>query len=135
MINNIETENFGEHFMLDGYYGEETRLNDKDLVLGCINDLVSKLDMHKLAEPSIFFAPGNDQKDPGGWSAFVVIEESHISMHTFPKRGFLSMDAYSCKNGMNTSLIKDCVTEAFKLKETETNFVKRGTKYPAENIS
>lgn len=131
----MKTTNFGEHFMLDGYDGDETKLNNKDLVLSCLNDLVFKLGMHKLAEPTLLFAPGNNEKDPGGWSAFVVIEESHISIHTFPKRGFLSMDAYSCKNGMDTDLIKNCVTEAFGLKDSETNFVKRGTRYPEMNLS
>lgn len=135
MINIKKTVNFGEHFMLDGYAGDELKLNNKDVVLSCINNLVQKLGMHKLAEPTILFAPGNDKKDPGGWSGFVVIEESHISMHTFPKRGFISMDAYSCNNGMDTDLIKSCMVEAFDLKDTEINFVKRGTKYPAENLS
>ncbi len=120
--------------MLDGYYGSKAKLNDKELVLNCINDLVTKLGMSKLAEPTILFAPGNNEKDPGGWSGFVVINESHISIHTFPERGFVSVDAYTCKNGMNTDLIKNCITETFELKETETNFVKRGTKYPVENL-
>jgi S-adenosylmethionine decarboxylase len=130
----MKTQNFGEHFMLDGYYGSKAKLNDKELVLNCINDLVTKLGMSKLAEPTILFAPGNNEKDPGGWSGFVVINESHISIHTFPERGFVSVDAYTCKNGMNTDLIKNCITETFELKETETNFVKRGTKYPVENL-
>lgn len=134
MIDKIKTVNFGEHFMLDGYNGNEKKLNDKDLVLNCINDLVKKLGMNKLDEPKILFAPGNNEKDPGGWSSFVVIQESHISIHTFPRRGFVSMDAYSCKGGMDTNIIKNCIVEAFDLKETETNFVKRGTKYPVENI-
>ena len=134
MINKT-TVNFGEHFMLDGYYGNEIKLNNKELVLDCINNLVKKLDMHKLAEPTILFAPGNDEKDPGGSSPFMVIEESHISIHTFPKKGFVSVDAYTCRNGMNTDIIKDYIVEIFDLKETETNFVKRGTKYPIENLS
>ena len=36
---------------------------------------------------------------------------------------------------MNTDIIKDYIVEIFDLKETETNFVKRGTKYPIENLS
>jgi len=130
----MKTEHFGEHFMLDGYGGNERKLNDKKLVLDCINGLVKKLGMNKLAEPVILSAPDNSKKDPGGWSAFVVIAESHISIHTFPKRGFISADAYTCKNGIDTDLIKDCLIDTFDLKDIETNFVKRGTKYPPNNI-
>jgi len=85
--------------------------------------------MKKLSTPEIYFAKGNDIKDPGGWSGFVVIEESHISVHTFPGRGFLSADVYTCKNGMDTNYIKNYFKKTFELKELETNFIKRGLKY------
>lgn len=44
------TCNFGEHVTIDGYGGDFTRLNDKSLVLQCLDDLPFKLDMHKLAD-------------------------------------------------------------------------------------
>lgn len=33
-----------------------------------------------------------------GYSSFVMIAESHISLHTFPELGYFSFDCYSCKN-------------------------------------
>lgn len=74
---------FGEHATIDGYGGDYEKLDNKDLVLNCLNDLPTKLDMEKLSKPEVYHAPGNDKKDPGGWSGFVVIAESHISIHTF----------------------------------------------------
>lgn len=130
----MTTENFGEHFMLDGYLGDESLLNDKDVVLNCFKDLPTALGMHTLVDPVVVFAEGDDKKDPGGWSGFVIIMESHISVHTFPKRGFVSIDVYSCKNGMDTDKIQNYFKDIFKLKEVETNFVKRGTKYPTFNL-
>lgn len=120
---------FGEHLTIDGYNGSEEKLNDKDLVLNFLKELPEKLGMKKLSAPEIYFAPGNDTKDPGGWSGFVVIEESHISIHTFPKRNFLSADVYTCKNGMETEPILSEFRQAFDIKEFETNFIKRGLKY------
>ena len=124
-------QHFGEHLMIDGYGGSFDRLNDKTLVLRCLNDLSEKLGMNKLSEPEVYFAAGNGKKDPGGWSGFVVIFESHISIHTFPEKRFLSADVYSCKNGMETDLILKFFEKAFDLKEIEQNFVKRGLRYPA----
>ncbi|MBP6855015.1 MAG: adenosylmethionine decarboxylase [Candidatus Pacebacteria bacterium] len=125
---------FGEHVTLDGYGGDEELLNSKDVVLSCLKNLPTLLDMHILAEPVVYFAKGNDDKDPGGWSGFVVIEESHISIHTFPKRGFVSIDVYTCKNGMDQKYIEDYFIKEFKLTDTETNFIIRGKKYPEKNI-
>ncbi len=126
--------NFGEHLTLDGYGGDPARLNDRELVFKVLNELPELLDMNKLAAPQVCFAPENDGKDPGGWSGFVIIAESHISIHTFPARQFISADVYSCKNGMNPHFVEIYFKEKFYLQEIETNFIKRGTKYPACNL-
>ena len=129
-----EVCNFGEHYMLDGYGGDFEKLNDKDLVLLAMVDLPHKLGMKRLSDPLVVEAPDNDAKDPGGWSGIVIISESHISVHTFPARRFVSIDVYSCKNGLDQEFVRNYFKEMFKLEEIEENFVKRGTRYPVKNI-
>lgn len=126
---------FGEHLTIDGYGGSYEKLNDRDLILSCLSELPGKLGMHPLAEPVIYVAADNQIKDPGGWSGFVVIAESHISIHTFPKRRFVSIDAYTCRNGIDQSIIERYFQEAFSLEDMETNFILRGMKYPPENLA
>ena len=125
---------FGEHLTIDGYRGDHDLLNNKDLVMKCLNELPDKLGMHVLKQPEVVFAPSISEKDPGGWSGFVIISESHISIHTFPARGFVSADVYSCKNGMDIEVIKEYFKNIFDLKELETNFIIRGKNYPQNNI-
>jgi S-adenosylmethionine decarboxylase len=120
--------------MIDGYGGSHAKLDDKDLILRCLNELPEKLKMTKLSNPEVYFCPGNGKKDPGGWSGFVVIAESHISIHTFPTRGFISVDAYTCQNDMEREVIVRYFVDTFKLQDTELNFVIRGKKYPEENM-
>jgi S-adenosylmethionine decarboxylase len=130
----MNTIQFGEHLTLDGYGGDEALLNNKQVVFDCLDKLPGLLDMNKLSEPEVYHSDGNDTKDPGGWTGVVTIAESHIAVHTFAKRGFVSADVYTCKNGMDNDLIIKYFTDAFKLKDVETHFIKRGTRYPAENI-
>lgn len=130
----VPTINFGEHVTIDGYGGQYPLLNSKEAVLSAMEDLMNGLGMNKLAEPVVYFAAGNDDKDPGGWSGYVVIQESHISIHTFPARGFVSADVYTCKNGMDIDYIVSFFIERFGLSDVEHNFIKRGTRYPLENI-
>ncbi len=124
-----EQSHFGEHLMLDGYGGSYEKLNNKDLVANILYDLPTKLGMRLLSEPVVYFAEPNHIKDPGGWSGVVVIAESHLSIHTFPEKGFVTADVYTCKNGMDNEYIIKYLTNAFELKDTEINFVKRGLKY------
>lgn len=119
--------------MIDGYGGSYEKLNDQSFVLSCLQELPEKLGMRKLADPEVYFAAGNDKKDPGGWSGFVVIMESHISVHTFPARGFVSIDVYTCQNNIDKDTIVGYFSDKFDLEDTEINFVVRGQKYPTEN--
>lgn len=130
----MSTINFGEHLTIDGYGGSYEKLNNENLVFETLDSLPGLVGMDKLSVPQVFFAKGNDDKDPGGWTGFVVIAESHISIHTFPARGFLSADIYTCKNGMDTEYILNYFKNKFSLSEIEKNFIKRGTRYPKENI-
>lgn len=120
--------------MIDGYGGSYEKLDDHNLVLLALTELPDKLGMKKLSEPVVFKAEDNAMKDPGGFSGFVIIAESHISIHTFPKRKFVSIDVYTCTNGIDCEFIKKYFTDMFELDEIEENFVKRGTRYPAYNL-
>lgn len=120
---------FGEHFMLDGYRGNTRWLNEKERVARALTELPDLLGMRKLSAPEVYFAKGNDIKDCGGWSGVVVIEESHISIHTFPGTGFVSIDAYTCRNGMDCQTIAGYFKELFGLRHLETRFVRRGKQF------
>jgi S-adenosylmethionine decarboxylase len=126
--------NFGEHLTIDGYGGDQGRLNDRKIIYNCLDKLPKKIGMNKLADPQVYSAPDNENKDPGGWSGFVIVAESHISIHTFPKREFASIDVYTCKNGIKQDFIVDYFCKKFKFKKVEINLLMRGREYPNNNI-
>ena len=130
----LKKNNFGEHLTVDGYGGEYKKLNSKTLVLECLENLPELLEMKKLSKSEVYSAPDNGLKDPRGWSGFVVIAESHISVHTFPARGFISADVYTCREGMKRDFIINYFKDTFGLKKIESNFILRGTEYPEANI-
>lgn len=131
----MAAEHFGEHITIDGYGGDPTLLNDREVVLGVINDLCRDQGMTPLIEPVVVEAADNQIKDPGGWSGFLIIAESHISIHTFPKRRFVSADFYTCKNGIDQETVISFLRDRFKLEDVETNFIQRGLEYPAHNLA
>lgn len=125
---------FGEHITIDGYGGSPQRLDDKKLVQAVLIELCDLLHMRPLTKPIVISAPDNHMKDPGGWSGFVIIAESHISIHTFPKRRFISADVYTCKNGIDEDFVVNFFKTKFELDSVEKHFIKRGVKYPAHNL-
>ena len=134
MVKGQKNVQFGEHLTIDGYGGDFDILNNQETIYFVLSDLPEKLEMKALSAPMVIPAPANEMKDPGGWSGFVIIAESHISIHTFPKRRFLSADVYTCKNSLDVKKIVAYFTETFKLSDVETNLIKRGTRYPSKNL-
>lgn len=82
---------FGVHLMLDGYGADAAQLDSMDAVFRCLHELPGKLHMHTITTPYVVRVGGNETKDPGGLSGFVMIAESHISIHTFPGDKFVSI--------------------------------------------
>ncbi len=124
---------FGLHLMMDMYHCSPDVLNDKDLVQNMLKTLPKKLGMRILVQPVVVFAQPNGKKDPGGWSGFVMIQESHISVHTFIKRRFVTIDVYSCKH-FDVQLAIEYFKKTFKTDDVEYEIEVRGKKYPAKDI-
>src|ERR1700730_10959875 len=67
---------FGLHLMFDAYDCDPNVLDDANLLYDLLDNLPPKLGMRPMIKPYIVRTPGNDKRDPGGWSGFVLIEES-----------------------------------------------------------
>ncbi len=124
--------NFGVHLTIDGYRGNKEKLNNFELVYRILNDLPGETGMNKLTMPYVVIAPPITEKDQGGLSGFVIIAESHISIHTFPEKRFVSIDFYTCRNDLDEDKIINYFKSVFELGEVEINKVIRGTKFLRE---
>ncbi|PIU78283.1 MAG: adenosylmethionine decarboxylase [Candidatus Moranbacteria bacterium CG06_land_8_20_14_3_00_43_56] len=129
-----ETCTFGVHLTLDGYGGNPEKLNDPELVRKALDELPGKMGMEKMTEPVVHYAEPRNMKDSGGYSGFVMIVESHISIHTFPKKKFVSIDAYTCRDEMDKDTAVKYFKEMFDLEDTEVRFFKRGLKFPRQDL-
>ena len=133
-MQNNKIEQFGVHYMLDGYGADKSLLTDKEALTNILHTIPAEMGMHTINEPVVVEVGEKNRKDPGGVSGFVMIAESHISFHTFPKRGFITIDVYTCQNDLDTDALTKKFTEAFKLQKVDEFVKPRGTSYPAENI-
>lgn len=134
-MKNTQATHFGVHYMLDAYNAHPEKLKDKEALTELLTNLPNEVGMYAISKPVVVEVGPNNKKDPGGVSGFVMVAESHISFHTFPGRGFVTIDAYTC----NDSIPKDELTSRFKayfeFEEADVQVVKRGTNYPLENIN
>ena len=64
--------------------------------------------------------------NPHGISGVVVIEESHIAIHTWPEYGFASVDIFTCGSSINPWLAYEYILKELKAKNSTAIEMKRG---------
>ena len=132
----LENVKFGEHLIFDAYGCDPGRLDSLALCNKIMRKMAELANMKILADPYTVHADSNETlggKDPGGFSGFLIIQESHISIHTFVRRGFVTVDLYSCKP-FEVEPIIQYLKKSFKPKDYDVIKLDRGLKYPADNI-
>ena len=80
--------------------------------------------MTKIIEPQVYTYRGQKLED-WGVSGFVLIAESHISVHTFPERGYINIDVFSCKS-FDADTAQNDLKAAFGLRDVKTWTLERG---------
>ncbi len=121
---------FGLHLTLDGYGGNPEQLANLDLIYEFLERCPDLIHMTKIMPPYVFKYHGKVPED-WGVSGFVLIAESHISIHTFPDRAYLSLDIFSCKDFDYQQAVA-YVTELFGISRHEINLLDRGLEFPKE---
>ena len=106
------------HLAVDGYGGDPTKMWDVDLLKKFLSDYPTALGMTKLCEPEVLTYNAPKVED-SGVSGFVIIAESHISFHTFPDRGYVNIDVFSCRSFDAERALQD-VKDVFSLKEVRS---------------
>lgn len=134
MLEKDNTTQFGLHYMLDGYGASPELLKNKKILIDILQTVPEEMGMHSICEPVVVEVGPNNMKDPGGLSGFVMIAESHISFHTFPSRGFVTIDVYTCQNEIDTYKLTKKFTEAFNLTAVDEFIKPRGIKYPLNDL-
>lgn len=124
---------FGLHLMVDAYNCDKKVLNDANALYDFLDKMPDLMGMKKMTKPYLVTTPGNGAHDPGGWSGFVIIEESHISVHTFVGRKFVTIDVYSCK-WFDAKKAVESIKKIFKTSDLEVYEEVRGKKYPDKNL-
>ncbi len=118
---------FGPHLTLDCYECKKEKLKDVDFIKSILENLPEVLGLHKLS-PAIV---NSYERPTPGVSGFIIISESHISIHTFVEEQFAAIDIFSCKE-FDLEKAIDFLVKAFQPKKFEKKFMKRGKHYPIE---
>lgn len=112
----------GKHLTLDCFGCEG--LDNEEIVKEFLEELPSKINMNKVSKVKIVNYKHEDE-EKSGITGFVLIAESHISIHTYPKKSYMGVDVFSCKD-FDENKVVNYVKEKFKCKNIVKNLISRG---------
>ena len=91
-----------------------------------------EIGMTRISRPNVIRYEGGGW-DKGGVTGFVLLAESHISIHTFPDHGFFTADVYTCSE-FDAEKAAKRIADIFESKIVEKNVVIRGQKLDKETL-
>ena len=115
------------HLVIDGYGGNVEKMWDQQLVRDFLDQFPAKLAMTPITVPQVLKYSG-DKVDDAGISGFVIIAESHISIHTFPYRQYVNIDIFSCKSFDDQRALAEA-KQLFDLTDVQTWLLDRGLEW------
>lgn len=112
-------KSLGRHLLVEYYNCDPKILMD----VGSIEDiLVGAARKAKAHIVDVVFHTFN----PHGISGVVVVQESHLAIHTWPEYGFASVDVYTCGTSVNPWNAYKYLLKHLKAKHSTAMEMKRG---------
>ncbi|WP_126425922.1 adenosylmethionine decarboxylase [Brevibacillus marinus] len=116
----MEYSTFGRHIAVDTWGVQFDLLNDAEFL---------KRQMVEAAEAcgATVLGVQSKQFSPQGATVLVLLSESHLSIHTYPERGFAALDCYTCGETVDPQIAIDYLLSVLKPERMYAKKLIRGT--------
>lgn len=114
------------HLMLEVYNVDREILSNEPLLRRVLDQYPDRVEMEKVSPIHLYNIETSNPLD-AGMSGFVVIAQSHISLHAWPEYGEVDIDICSCKEFSQEDAIA-FAKEVFQSDDVEAHFVVRATR-------
>ncbi len=108
----------GTHITWDVYNCNADALSYTPTVKKVLNAIVEELELSKVNESF-------KQFEPIGVTGFILLEESHVSIHTWPEHQFSAVDIFSCKP-FDAKKIQEVLMKSFSSDKVVIKQIERG---------
>ncbi|EJW17027.1 adenosylmethionine decarboxylase [Paenibacillus alvei] len=115
----MEYSTFGRHVAVDTWGVDFDLLNNAQLLEAQLVEAAEACGATVLSVQS-------KQFDPQGATVLVMLSESHLSIHTYPERGFAAIDCYTCGETVDPQLAIDYLVSMLKPEKTYAKKLVRG---------
>jgi len=113
-------DNMGVHIIADCWGIDPDRLSRVKEVKGILDRVISLSGL--TCVKSVFY-----QFKPYGVTCIYLLKESHLSIHTWPEKGFMNTDIFTCGEDKNAFKAFELILKFFEPKKVKKKIIKRET--------
>jgi S-adenosylmethionine decarboxylase len=115
----MDYSTYGRHIITDIWEADFALLNDVDFLKHHMIQAAKRCGANILSVSYEIF-------QPSGVTIVVILSESHLSIHTYPEKGFAGIDCYTCGHKVNPQDAIDYLLSILKPKRSYKKELVRG---------
>lgn len=115
----IKSEQLGRHILVEYYNCDNKVLNNAKLIEGYM------IEAAKIAKATVVESVFHTF-NPWGVSGAVIIEESHLTIHTWPEYSYAAVDLFTCGTMIDPWAAFEYLEEKLKAEKTDSTEISRG---------
>lgn len=109
----------GRHLLVDLYGCDRARLDDPDYI-------AAELQAAATAAGTRVLGTAFHRFSPGGVTGVLIVQESHLAIHTWPERGYAALDLFTCGEQTDPWAAYQRLKDAFSAMRDNVVEVSRG---------
>ncbi|KFZ41557.1 MULTISPECIES: adenosylmethionine decarboxylase [Thermoactinomyces] len=117
----MEFSTFGRHVAMDAWGVDFDLLNDVQRLEEHLKDAAKACGATVLSVQS-------HQFEPQGATVLVLLSESHLSIHTYPEKGFAALDCYTCGHTVDPMIAIEHMFNVLKPSQAYHKMLRRGVR-------
>lgn len=115
----MEYSTFGRHVVVDAWGVRYELLNDVKFLEKSLVEAAEACGATVLSVQSKQFTPQ-------GATVLVLLSESHISIHTYPEKGFAALDCYTCGETVDPQIAVEYMVQVLQPEKYHAKMLTRG---------
>lgn len=124
----FKLKTLGRHILIEYYGCDEAIIENNKLIEELMNEAAKRSGATIVDSVFHYF-------NPYGVSGAVIIEESHLTIHTWPEYQYASVDVYTCGDSVDPWIAANFLEKEFCARKSESFEIPRGMADKIQNVA
>lgn len=120
----------GKHLLVEVLTKNPKGLDKTIFIKGLFKEIIRAVKMKAVYKTIVYKFPKHKnlpKQTASGLTAFSIVAESHLSIHTWPENNYFALDLFSCRD-FDEKEVLAIIKKSFQVKKIFYQTIKRGIK-------